>query len=235
MNKPCWLLISSLALAMGCTDGMTDGGMTDDFGDLPNCKREQSFDLNEETPLGFSGKHMLHWVEGRYRFPFHWSAPCDGASCSRSEQCDALGARSVPSVAGTDTFVTVELHPIGAQAIAELPDETQTRCARAMRVPVSVRIESEDGAFALEVEDLAWAEKANYTEVRSDALSQAAGSILAELPDGISLELGFGGGDHDYWYFDMYLTSDRLCPPLLKGAVAGSSVGEGPRSQYQQR
>lgn len=232
MDKPGWLLLSNLVLIGGCTTG----GMTDDFGDLSNCKREQRFDLDAETPLGFSGNHMLGWVEGRLRFPFHWSDPCGSEeSCVRSEQCDSIAPRSVPSVAGTDTFLSVELRAIGTQAIAELPDETQTLCARNLRVPVSVRIESEDGAFALEFETEAWAEDDHYTSVGSRALAQATGSLIGELPDATSLELGFGGGEKDYWYFDMYLSTDRSGPALLKGSVAGSCVGEGPRSQYQQR
>lgn len=226
-----YLLASCMLLIAGCT-----GGMTDDFGDPVDCKRTQSFELDAQTPLGFSGDHMLGWVEGRHRFPFHWSDPCGAEdSCVRSEQCDALDARDVPSVAGTETFMTVQVHARNAQAIAELPDETQDLCARNLRVPVWVQIESEDGAFALEFEADAWAGDKTYTEIHSDALSQATGSLLDELPDGASLELGFGGGGDDYWYFDMYITTGRSAPALLRGAVAGSCVGEGPRSQYEQR
>lgn len=237
MTAQRWLLAACLTAA--CAPGSADpkaGGMSEDIGDKQSCTREEHFDLAVETPLGFSGRQALGWIEGRYRFPLHWSDPCDADdACHRDGRCDRVDTRAVPGVAGTDTMMTLEVRAASTSARVALPGEGQQDCATGMSIPIEVRIESDDGAFALQYQAEVGSEDGKYADSWFGDLSQATGSVLTGLPEETELELGLGGGVKDYFWFDMYLITDPSSPSLLKGAVAGSCVGEGPRSEFAQR
>lgn len=243
-----WLLLATAlgVASAGCNDaqpktvpsdswGPRAGGINEDIGSHRACERQDHFELDAQTPLGFSARELLAYIEGRYRFPITWSDPCSSEDnpCQRRRGCDAVGPRSAPSVAGTDTFMTLEVRATGAAALASFPGDDQAKCAGSMRVPVEVSMESEDGAFSLQFAGEVWDESGRQAQIMSDdLLSEASGPLLSELPAGTRLDLGFGGGEDDYWYFDMYFINGDVAPPLLKGAVAGSCVGEGPRSEF---
>jgi len=228
-----------LSAVAGCEASSPEaGGMTDDIGDPLSCLvKDQQFELDAQTPLGFSANDVLTLIGGRYRFPLQWSDPCaDSDLCPSGATCPAPGSRGVPSVAGTNTFMTIEVRATGALAVADLPSEERQRCDSGMRVPVAVNIQSDDGAFIMQFEGNVYSESGSYASIglrhQLREPSGASGSVFDELPAEPQLELGFGGGERDYWYFDMYLGDVRQPAPLLKGAVAGSCVGEGRRSKF---
>jgi hypothetical protein len=235
MNVRRWLLLLA-CLTAACAPGPEGGGMSEDIGDEVSCTGEDHFDLAAETPLGFSGRQVLGLIEGRYRFPLHWSDPCDAEdACSVGGRCAGADARAVPAVAGTDTMMTLEVRAASTSARVTLPGEGQQDCGTGMFIPVEVRLESDDGAFALQYQVELWSERGTDAQSSWGELSQATGSALTGLPDGTRLELTLGGGQNDYFWFDMHLVTDRSSPALLKGAVAGSCVGEGRRSKFEQR
>ncbi len=251
MTMRGWLLLATALAAadVGCSDAKTDavppvpsdswgpraGGINEDIGNYLPCEREERFELDSQTPLGFSARELLAYIEGRYRIPISWSDPCSSEdnACVRPRSCDSAGPRSTLSVAGTDTFMTLEVRATGAAARTGFPGEDQSKCGGSMRVPVEVSMESDDGAFSLQFAGEVWSENGRQAQVLSDdLLSEASGPLLSELPAGTRLDLGFGGGEKDYWYFGVSFINSNSSLPLLEGAVTGSCVGEGPRSEF---
>lgn len=128
------------------------GGSTEDFtGDVDPCTTTSMFDLDETTPLGFSGAEVLANAAGRFEVPIRWVSLCQqsGLACSAYDYCDDDSPdRPMPALAGTETTVSIEIEARDelVQVLHRTPADGF--CGEGMSVPVAVRVETADGALA---------------------------------------------------------------------------------------
>jgi hypothetical protein len=127
------------------------GGSTEDFtGDMEICQTTSYFELDAATPLGASGAEVLSHADGRFEVPIRWMSICQqqGLPCNLSTFCAADDPdRPMSAFAGTETRVTVEIQASAEPVWVIHRTPGDEHCAEGMGVPVTLSVQTADGAL----------------------------------------------------------------------------------------
>ncbi len=207
------------------------GGSTEDFtGDMELCSTVSSFALDATTPLGRSGADVLANAEGRFEVPIRWMSLCQqsGIPCSRSTFCDGDSPeRPMSTFAGTETTVSIEIAASGEPVLARHETASEQGCAESMSIPVTLRVQTADGALAEVAAVSLGSDSADTTQSvvalrRPVAELQGGLGLDTALPGDAELQMVFGFyGDKVWMEIDvMHGGSETALPvPLLSDLI----------------
>lgn len=124
------------------------GGVTGDFGgNFVSCRAEKFESPGDAPTVGISVDEVISLGTGTLALPFRWLSACeDPNDAQRPSECQ--GENSIAhTLANTETTLHIEIVPGGEPARVLHTTEEQPVCGQSLRLPVNMRVVTDDGVL----------------------------------------------------------------------------------------